>query len=285
MTVVTPSPLAWSSRAIRNGSRSARWRTSWVTWRLIRPRPRAGRRPRPGPPARAGRPRSGTGRPWADPVSAATCSMIRRASSSSRIERGVERDRDDLRRRDEPGDPLVELDEPGQRGDRERRLGEMVEVVLHESRLVDHDHRLRRRAVDERQRHRRVGRVVERALALDDDPVAEPLALLDQPLDRALGEVADQPVDGDAPALDHHPGLAGRHEDGPVAGGQRRATQLERDRHLADRAVAADGQDHPLARAVAPADRRLHPIRRASEVDDRRARVPPPPQRTPGRRR
>ena len=84
--------------------------------------------------------------------------------------------------------------------------------MLAEARLVDHDHRLRRRAVDERERHRRVGRVVERALALDDDPVAERLALLDQPLDGALGEVADEPVDRDAPALDHHPGLAGRHE-------------------------------------------------------------------------
>ena len=43
----------------------------------------------------------------------------------------------------------------------------------------------------------------------------QPLALLDQPLDGALGEVADQPVDRDAPAVDHHPRLAGRHEDGP----------------------------------------------------------------------
>ena len=32
--------------------------------------------------------------------------------------------------------------------------------------------------------------MVERALALDDDPVAARLALLDQPLDRALEEVA-----------------------------------------------------------------------------------------------
>ena len=47
-----------------------------------------------------------------------------------RVERGVERDRDDLRRRDEPGDALVEVDEARQRRDRERRLGQVVEVVL-----------------------------------------------------------------------------------------------------------------------------------------------------------
>ena len=54
--------------------------------------------------------------------------------------------------------------------------------------------------------------MVERALALDEDLVAEPFALFDEPLDGALGEVADEAVDGDPPALDHHAGLAGRHE-------------------------------------------------------------------------
>ena len=44
--------------------------------------------------------------------------------------------------------------------------------------------------------------MVERALALDDDPVRERFALLDQPLDRALGEIADQTVDRAAPAAD-----------------------------------------------------------------------------------
>ncbi len=39
------------------------------------------------------------------------------------VERGVERDRDDLRRRDEPGHPLVQPDERRQRRDRERGLG------------------------------------------------------------------------------------------------------------------------------------------------------------------
>ena len=144
---------------------------------------------------------------------------------------------------------------------------------------------MRRRAVDQGQRHRRVGRVVERALALDDHPVAAPLALLDHPLDGALGEVADQPVDRDAPAVDHHPGLAGRHERRRAARRERRRPELEGDRHLADRAVGADGQDHPLARAVLPADRGLHPLRRPAVVDDPGARRPQPRRRTPGRRR
>ena len=129
---------------------------------------------------------------------------------------------------------------------------------------------------------------------------ASALALLDQPLDRALGEVADQPVDRDAPALDHHPGLAGRDERRAIAAGHGRPRQLERDRHLADRAVAADGQDHPLARRVAAPDGRLHPLGRAPVVDDRRAarrrgcdelrvvadeRVEPGPDVEPGRDR
>ena len=113
--------------------------------------------------------------------------------------------------------------------------------------------------------------MVQRALALHDDPVAELLALAHQPLDGALGEVADQAVDRDAPALDHHPGLAGRHERDRVAARLGGSPELEGDRHLADRAVAADGQDHPLARCVPPAHGRLHPLGRAPVVHDRAA--------------
>ncbi len=59
--------------------------------------------------------------------------------------------------------------------------------------------------------------------------------------------------------------------DGAVAGRQGGPAQLERDGHLADRAVAADGQDHPLAGCVAAPDGRLHPVRRPPVVDDRHA--------------
>ena len=111
--------------------------------------------------------------------------------------------------------------------------------------------------------------MIERALALDEDPVAQRLALLDEPFDRALREVADQAIDRDAPALDHHPGLAGRHEHRRLAGRDGRLAQLECDRHLADRAVRRDRQDHALARAMAAADGGLHPLGRSSVVDDR----------------
>ena len=62
------------------------------------------------------------------------------------------------------------------------------------------------------------------------------------------------PVDRDAPALDHHPGLARRDHDrrGAVALGG--GHELERDRHLADRAVGADRQDDPLAGQMAAAE-------------------------------
>ena len=113
--------------------------------------------------------------------------------------------------------------------------------------------------------------MVERTLALDDDPVAEILALLDHPLDGALGEVGDKPVHRDAPALDHHPGLAGRHERGRVTRLEGCPSQFECDGHLADRAVGPDGQDDALPRLVPSSDGRLHPLRRSPIVDDPRA--------------
>ena len=161
----------------------------------------------------SGPPPKRTGSSAGSPVSAAISrDRPRGASSSSRCSEVLQRDRDDLRGRDEPGDRSWRSMNGGRSAIGNERLGQVVEVVVGQARLVDHDHRVRRRPVDEAERHRRVGRVVERALALDDDPVAAALALLDHPLDRALDEVADHPVDRDAPALDHHPGLAGRDE-------------------------------------------------------------------------
>ncbi len=57
--------------------------------------------------------------------------------------------------------------------------------------------------------------------------------------------------------------------DAPVP--TRRRDQFECDGHLADRAVRADGQDHPLARQVPAPDRGLHPVRRPPVVDQPRA--------------
>ena len=172
-----------------------------------------------------------------------------------------------------------------QLGDREGRFGQVVEVVLPEPRLVDEHHRVRRRAVDQPHRDGAVRRVVDGALAFDEHPVAARFALLDQPFDGPIREVADDPVYRHAPALDHHPGLAGRHHHRrcPVSTGRR--DQLEGDRHLADGAIGRDGQDHPLARQRA-AGRPPSPSGLVAG-DSRRAWCPPQRlrPRTPGRRR
>ncbi len=146
--------------------------------------------------------------------------------------------------------------------------------MLLETHAVDEHHRVWRGAVDQPQRDGRVGRVVERPLPLDEDPVATSLALLDERLRCALEEVRDHAVDGDAPALDHHAGLAGRHERRPQAGLGRRAPELERHGHLSDRAVRPNGQDHARSRPVPSPDGRLHPLGRPAVVDDPDARVP-----------
>ena len=128
--------------------------------------------------------------------------------------------------------------------------------------------------MDEPERDRAVGGVVDGALALDEDPVAHRLGLLDEPLARAIEEVADDPVDGHAPAVDHHARLAGGHEDAPTA---RAATAALRSSSatliLPERAVRGHGQDHLLAGQVtsARADR-PRPARAAG--GSRRSRTP-----------
>ena len=72
---------------------------------------------------------------------------------------------------------------------------------------------VRRRAVDQPERDARVRGMGERALALDEQQLAAALvALDDEPLGRAGDEVGDDRVDGDPPARDRDPRLAGRDE-------------------------------------------------------------------------
>ena len=166
--------------------------------------------------AQSGPPPKRTGSSTGRPVSAATRAISARASSSDAIAEVFSAIATTFDGATRPATFSWRSMNGPSVGDRERRVGQVVEVVLGLAGLVDEDHRLGRRAVDQRERHRRVRRVVERALALDDHPVAAPLALLDHPLDRALGEVADEAVDRGAPAVDHHPGLAGRDERRPI---------------------------------------------------------------------
>ncbi len=169
-------------------------------------------------------------------------------------------------------DALVEVDEARQRRDGEGPVGQVVEVVVGEARLVDQDHGLRCRAVDEAQRHRRVGGVVERALALDEDPVAQLLALLHDAFDGALDEVRHDRVDGRAPALDHDARLARGHERGAA---RRQPRAAWRSSSITD--ILPTAQSVPTARitrlpgSVAPARGRGPRTGRPSHVVERDA--------------
>ena len=130
-TVVTRCPAPWSDRAIRNGSRRPRSQD-------LVGQPQASRAaiqgsastPLADAPATGGPPRTGTGRRSAGPVSAAVSRDDPARLVVVGVARRVERDGDDPRRRDEARRPArASVDEPGQRRDREGRLGQVVEVV------------------------------------------------------------------------------------------------------------------------------------------------------------
>jgi hypothetical protein len=127
--------------------------------------------------------------------------------------------------------------------------------------LVAHDHRPGEAAVQQRERDRAVGGVVERGLALHDDEAGPARRDLEhERLGLAGHEVARERVDARARiAPDHHAALARGHERGVDAPPAGLPHELDRDRHLARRAVgAADIDDgashaHALAGREAPA--------------------------------
>ncbi len=84
----------------------------------------------------------------------------------------------------------------------------------------------------------------DRALALDEEQLSAALVPLDdEPLGCAGDEIRDDGVDGDPPAGDRDPRLPGRDEARREPARSRGPVELERDRHLPDRAVGADGED------------------------------------------
>ena len=96
----------------------------------------------------------------------------------------------------------------------------------------------------EPERHARVHRVDERALALDEEQLPAALDALDhEALGGAREEVRDDRVDGDSPARDGDARLPRRHEHGLEAAPARLEVELDRHGLLADRAVRADGED------------------------------------------
>src|SRR6266446_3448108 len=87
----------------------------------------------------------------------------------------------------------------------------------------------------------------DRALSLDPEELsAAPASLDDEPLCGSGDEVGDNRVDSDPPPRDGDARLARRHEDRLLAASARLQVELERDRHLPDRAVGAD-REHDRA--------------------------------------
>ena len=154
----------------------------------------------------------------------------------------VERDRRHLRRPRRQRQALVQLDELGERRDRVRAAAGALDLGA--AGLVAEHEQVRDAAVVEPERDARVDRVQDRPLALDPQQLAAALGPFDdEPLGGARDEVRDDGVDRDPPAGDRDPGLAGRHEQRAEAARARLEVELERDGHLPDRAVGADGED------------------------------------------
>ena len=123
---------------------------------------------------------------------------------------------------------------------------------------------MRGTAVKEAERDARVRGMEQRSLALDPEQLAAAVAAFDhERLGGAGEEVGDDGVDGDPPPRDRDPGLAGRDELALDPTAARLGVELERDGHLPDRAVRADGEDdlrvvrEVLARRDVQARRRL----------------------------
>ena len=171
--------------------------------------------------------------------------------------------RGDARRPRGQRDLLVQADERVERRDRMARgaldLGRARPVAEHVG--------VRRRAVDQPERDARVHRVHERALPLDpEQAAAAPSALDDELLGRAGEEIGDDGVDGDPPARDRDAGLAGGHEHRLEPAPARSAVELERDGHLPDRAVGADGEHDVRVDLEVGAGRDAQPGGRPAQV-------------------
>src|SRR5262249_39082941 len=135
------------------------------------------------------------------------------------------------------------------------------------AREVTQDERMRRRAVDQAEGDARVRGMEERALTLDPEHLAATGGALDHQLLRGPGgEVGDDRVDGDPPAGDRDARLPGGNEDRPEAATLCLAVELQRDRHLPDRAVGADGEEDTGVESEIRAGRHVQTGGRLAEV-------------------
>src|SRR5215203_279280 len=150
---------------------------------------------------------------------------------------GVEANRDDGRRLDEGCDLLVEAGHAGW-----GRTGDGSEDLL--VRVAGaQDQAVRARAVHEAERHSRVRRMSQGALAFDEDEVGRGLGRLKHQLfGGARDEIRDHGVDADAPPRDYYAGLSSWDELGGEPGLPGGALDLQGRRHLADSAVRTYGE-------------------------------------------
>src|SRR5215212_1560344 len=150
---------------------------------------------------------------------------------------GVEANSDDGRRLDEGCDLLVEAGHAGW-----GRTGDGSEDLL--VRVAGaQDQAVRARAVHEAERHSRVRRMSQRALAFDEDEVGRGLGRLKHQLfGGARDEIRDHGVDADAPPRDYYAGLSSWDELGGETGLPGGALDLQGGRHLADSAVRSYGE-------------------------------------------
>src|SRR5437868_12207058 len=87
-----------------------------------------------------------------------------------------------------------------------------------------------------------------------------------EPLSRTRKEIGDDGVDGDPPARDRDPRLAGRDEDRAETAAASFEVELERDGFLADRAVGADGEHDARRDAEVLAGRDVESLGRPAQV-------------------
>ena len=165
----------------------------------------------------------------------------------------------------------------------QRMAGEAFD--LGRARAMAEHERLGRGAVKEPHRHPRVRGMRERALALDEQELATSSPTLDhEALRRSGDEVGDDRIDGDAPAGDRDPRLPGRDELRCDASSAGRPIELQRDRHLPDRAVRSDGE-HAMRRDADVLTQRAVEIGRGpTQISKLDTRVCEPAPRAPGRR-
>src|SRR5579862_3216249 len=175
----------------------------------------------------------------------------------------VQCNREDPRGPCQQAHALVQVDELRERRDREPLVAVDDGVV----RLVAEDVAVGRRAVDETEGDTRVRGMQERSLPLDEDELAPAThAFQHELLGGPRNEVGDHGVDGDPPPRDRDPRLTRRDELASHATPARFAIELERHRHLPDRAVGADGEDHARGMRQVLAGRDVEPGRRLAQV-------------------